>query len=71
MSLSTHGIGHIKTGSCLGRGHQYIQLAKVVYCKLPTIGKQLSPFSIYKYLVGSVVSAEIMIHTVEELILID
>ena len=32
-----HYTGHITTG----RGNQYIQLFKVLYCKLPTIGKQL------------------------------
>ena len=31
-------------GSFAGRRNQYIQLAKVLYCKLPTIGKQLSTF---------------------------
>ena len=31
-------------GSFVGRGNQYIQLAKVLYCKLPTTGKQLPPF---------------------------
>ena len=33
------------TGSFVGRGNQYIQLVKVLYCKLPTIGKQLPTFS--------------------------
>ena len=28
-------------GSFMGRGNQYIQLVKVLYCKLPTISKQL------------------------------
>ena len=32
-------------GSFVGRGNQYIQLVKVVYCKLPTIGMQLPTFS--------------------------
>ena len=27
-----------------GRGNQYIQLVKVLYCKLPTNGKQLPAF---------------------------
>ena len=40
-----HCLGHIMTGSFVGRGNQYIQLAKVLYCKLPTIGKQLPVFS--------------------------
>ena len=43
-SLSTHCIGHIMTGSFMGRGNQYIQLVKVLYCKLPTNGKQLPAF---------------------------
>ena len=29
------------TGNFVGRGNQYIQVVKVMYCKLPTIGKQL------------------------------
>ena len=28
-------------GSWKGRGNQYIEFARVVYCKLPTNGKQL------------------------------
>ena len=32
------------TGSFVGRGKQYIQLVKVLYCKLPTNSKQLSAF---------------------------
>ena len=32
------------TGSVIGRGNQYIQLVKVLYCKLPTNGKQLPAF---------------------------
>ena len=32
------------TGSWEGRGNQYIQLVKVLYCKLPTSGKQLPAF---------------------------
>ena len=43
-SLSTYCIGHITTGSVMGRGNQYIQLVKVLYCKLPTTGKQLPAF---------------------------
>ena len=31
-------------GSRKGRGNQYIQLVKVLYCKLPTNGKQLPAF---------------------------
>ena len=39
-----HCAGHIMMGSFVGRGNQYIQLVKVLYCKLPTIGKQLPTF---------------------------
>ena len=38
--------GHITTGSWEGRGNQYIQLVKVLYCKLPSISKQLPAFLI-------------------------
>ena len=31
-------------GSWKGRGNQYIQFVRVLYCKLPTIGKQLPAF---------------------------
>ena len=31
-------------GSWKGRGNQYIQYVKVLYCKLPTNGKQLPAF---------------------------
>ena len=36
-----HCTGHITMGSLKGRGNQYIQLVKVLYCKLLTNGKQL------------------------------
>ena len=36
-----HFTGHITTGSWKGRGNQYIQLVKVLCCKLLTNGKQL------------------------------
>ena len=39
-----HCTGHITTNSWKGRGNQYIQLVKVLYCKLPTKGKQLPAF---------------------------
>ena len=39
-----HCTGHIMTGSWKGRGNQYIQLVKVLYCKLPTNGKQVPAF---------------------------
>ena len=42
-SLSTL-YSHIMTGSWKGRGNHYIQLVKVLYCKLPTNGKQLPAF---------------------------
>ena len=43
-----HCIGHITRCSFVGRGNQYIQLVMVLYCKLPTIGKQA--WGEYKYL---------------------
>ena len=39
-----HCTGHITTGSWKGRGNQYIEFARFVYCKLPTNGKQLPAF---------------------------
>ena len=39
-----HSTGHITTGSWKGRGNQYIQFVRVVYCKLLTNGKQLPAF---------------------------
>ena len=36
-----HCTGHIMTNSWKGRGNQYIQFVRVLYCKLPTNGKQL------------------------------
>ena len=39
-----HCTGHITMGSWKGRGNQYIQFVRVLYCKLPTIGKQLPAF---------------------------
>ena len=39
-----HCTGHIMTGSWKGRGNQYIQLVRVLYCKLLTNGKQLPAF---------------------------
>ena len=39
-----HCAGHITTGSWNGRGNQYIQFTRVLYCKLPTNGKQLPAF---------------------------
>ena len=39
-----HCTGHITTGSWKGRGDQYIKFARVLYCKLPTNGKQLPAF---------------------------
>ena len=39
-----HSTGHIMTGSWKGRGDQYIQFVRVLYCKLPTNGKQLPAF---------------------------
>ena len=39
-----HCTGHITMGSLKGRGNQYIQFVRVLYCKLPTNGKQLPAF---------------------------
>ena len=39
-----HCTGHITTCSWKGRGNQYIQFVRVLYCKLPTNGKQLPAF---------------------------
>ena len=39
-----HCTGHITTGSWKGRGNQYIQFVRDLYCKLPTNGKQLPAF---------------------------
>ena len=39
-----HCTGHIMAGSFVGRRNQYIQLVRVLYCKLPTIRKQLPTF---------------------------
>ena len=39
-----HCTGHITAGSWKGRGKKYIEFARVVYCKLPTNGKQLPAF---------------------------
>ena len=39
-----HCTGHITMGSFVGRGNQQIQFVKVLYCKLPTIDKQLPTF---------------------------
>ena len=39
-----HCTGHITMGSWKGRGNQYIQFVRVMYCKLLTNGKQLSAF---------------------------
>ena len=41
-----HCTGHITMGSWKGKGNQYIQLVKVLYCKLPTNGKQLPAFPV-------------------------
>ena len=43
-SLSTLYRSYITTGSWEGRGNQYLQLVKVLYCKLPTNSKQLPAF---------------------------
>ena len=40
-----HCTGHITTDSWKDRGNQYIQFVRVLYCKLPTNGKQLYQLS--------------------------
>ena len=42
--ISTLCIGYIAVGNFMRRGNQYIQLVKVLYCKLVTNGKQLQAF---------------------------
>ena len=39
-----HCTGHIMMGSWKGRGNQYIQFVRALYCKLLTNGKQLPAF---------------------------
>ena len=39
-----HCTGHITTSSWKGTGNQYVQFVRVLYCKLPTNGKQLPAF---------------------------
>ena len=39
-----HCTGDIMRGSWKGRGNQYLQFVRVLYCKLPTNGKQLPAF---------------------------
>ena len=39
-----HCTGHITMSSFVGRGNQFIQLVKVLYCKLLTNGKKLPTF---------------------------
>ena len=39
-----HCTSHIMTGSWNGRGNQHMQFVRVLYCKLPTNGKQLPAF---------------------------
>ena len=39
--LLQYSVGHILIGSSMGRRNQFIQLVKILYCKLPTISKQL------------------------------
>ena len=44
LSRFQHCTVHITTGSWKGRGNQYIQFVRVLYCKLPTNSKQLPAF---------------------------
>ena len=39
-----HCAGHIKTISWKGRGNQYIEFVRVLYCNLPTNSKELTAF---------------------------
>ena len=39
-----HCTGHFMTSSFVGRGNQYIQLVKILYCELPNLRKQLPTF---------------------------
>ena len=39
-----HCTGHITTGSWKGRENQYMEFVRVLFCKLPTNGKQLPAF---------------------------
>ena len=39
-----HCTGHIMMGSWKGIRNQYMQFVRVLYCKLPTNGKQLPAF---------------------------
>ena len=39
-----HSTGHITKGSWKGRGNQYIEFVRVLYCKLLTNGKHLPAF---------------------------
>ena len=41
-----HCTGHNTTGSWKGRRNQYILFVRVLYCKLPTNGKQLPAFTL-------------------------
>ena len=43
--LGFYCTGYTTMGSFVGRGNQFKHLVKVLYCKLPTIGKQLPTFS--------------------------
>ena len=44
LCCSQNCTGHITMGSWKVRGNQYIQLVKVLYCKLLTNGQQLPAF---------------------------
>ena len=39
-----HFTCHIMTGGFVGRGNQYMQLVKVLYCKLPAVDKKATSF---------------------------
>ena len=44
INLFIWGLRYFQHCTWKGRGNQYIQLVKVLYCKLPTNGKQLPAF---------------------------
>ena len=49
VNIAFNTVGHVTMGSFMGRRNQCIQLVKVLYCKLPTSGKQLPAFSLWAW----------------------
>ena len=54
-----HCTGHITVGSWKGRGKQYTEFARVLYCKLLTNGKQLPAFPL-EAVPGTKLSTEVV-----------